>query len=61
MSKAKLIKPGAQKKPLDQRIVKPQPAERITAATVAQWTQKRQGERAKARAAFAALFAGEQK
>lgn len=62
MSKtAKLIKLGTQKKPLDQRIVKPQPAQRITAATVAQWVKEREGQATDARAAFAALFVEVQK
>lgn len=61
MSKAKLIKMGAQKKPLDQRIVKPQPAQRVTAATVARWVKEHQSQATDARTAFAALFAEVQK
>lgn len=61
MSRAKLIKPGVEEKPLDQRIVKPEPAQRITRATVAQWVKEREGQATDARAAFAALFVEVQK
>lgn len=62
MSKtAKLIKMGAQKKPLDQRILKPQPAQQVTAATVARWVKEHQSQAIDARVAWNALFAGEQK
>lgn len=61
MSRAKLIKPGAQEKPLDQRITKPQPAQRITAATVAQWVKEREGQAKDAHAAWNALFVEVQK
>lgn len=62
MSKtAKLIKMGTKREPLDQRITKPQPAQQITAATVAQWVKEREGQAIKARTAFAALFVEVQK
>ncbi len=61
MSKAKLIKMGAQKKPLDQRILKPQPAQQVTAATVARWVKEREGQAIKARTAWNALFVEVQK
>ena len=61
MSRAKLIKPGVEEKPLDQRITKPQPAQRITAATVAQWVKEREGQAIKARTTWNALFVEVQK
>jgi hypothetical protein len=62
MSKtAKLIKMGTKREPLDQRIVKPQPAQRITRAVVAQWVKERDDQAIDARAAWNALFAEVQK